>query len=103
MPYWRPWRTVGLGDLEAWRPFFEKYKKCLELPDLVRSLIEKAFKIVNPPVTDGETFPLMSMGGREEGLVCADPVARTLLTSVANRKPAWLPGCASKVLLVGVC
>ena len=31
-----------------------------------------------------EKFPLMSMGGRAEGLVCADPGARTPISTSGN-------------------
>jgi hypothetical protein len=32
----------------------------------------------------GEKFPLVSMGGREEGLACADPGARTPIGACRN-------------------
>jgi hypothetical protein len=46
----------------------EKTEKCLELPDLARKLVRKNIL---------RKFPLVLMGGRAEGLACADPGART--------------------------
>ena len=38
--------------------------------------------------TCAETFPLMLMGGRAEGLACADPGARTPIGASGNFKLA---------------
>ena len=35
-------------------------------------------------------FPLVSMGGRAEGLTCADPVARTPIGASGNNLPVSL-------------
>ena len=40
--------------------------------------------------SSAEKFPLMSMGGSAEGLVCADPVART---------PICMSGIGNKLLI----
>ena len=59
------------------RVFFEKNEKCLEFSDLARKLIRKTVRQFPPPDMCAEKFPLVSMGGRAEGLACADPGGRT--------------------------
>ena len=62
----------------------EKNEKCLELPDLARKLIRKTVRQFPPPDMCAEKFPLVSMGGRAEGLACADPGARTPIGTSGN-------------------
>ena len=52
-------------------------KKCLEFSDLARKLIRKTVRQFPPPDMCAEKFPLVSMGGRAEGLAIADLGART--------------------------
>ena len=47
--------------------------------------------IPNPPDMCAEKFPLVSMGGRAEGLTCADPGARTPISSSGNFLIMFLP------------
>ena len=42
-------------------------------------------------------FPLMSMGGRAEGLACADPEARTPIGASGNIDYLTLPLCIFKL------
>ena len=57
----------------------KKNEKCLEFSNLARKLIRKTVRQFppTPPEMCAEKFPLVSMGGRAEGLACADPGART--------------------------
>ena len=67
--------------------FVEKNEKFLEFSDLARKMIRKTFgQFYPPPLSDtcAEKFPLVSMGGRAEGLACADPGARTPIGASGN-------------------
>ena len=66
----------------------EKNEKCLELSDLAIKLIRKTVRQFPPPPPDmcAEKFPLVLMGGRAEGLACADPGARTPIGARGNYK-----------------
>ena len=59
---------------------------CFELSNLARKLIRKTFRQFYPPLPDmcAEKFLLVSMGGRAEGLACADPGARTPIGASGN-------------------
>ena len=66
------------------RVFFEKNEKCLEFSDLARKLIRKTVRQFHPPDMCADKFPLVSMGGRAEGLACAYPGARTPIGARGN-------------------
>ena len=52
-------------------------EKFLEFSDLARKLNGKLYPPPPPSDMCAEKFPLVSMGGRAEGLACTDPGART--------------------------
>ena len=63
----------------------EKNEKCLEFSDLARKLIRKTVRqFLPPPDMCAEKFRLVSMGGRAEGIACADPGARTPIGASGN-------------------
>ena len=58
---------------------------CLEFSDLARKFIRKTFRQFYPPPDPcAEKFPLVSMGGWAEGLLCANPGARTPISDSGN-------------------
>ena len=73
------------------RFFFEKNEKCLEFSDLARKLIRKTVRQFPPPDMCAKKIPLVSMGGRAEGLACADPGARTPIGASGNLNILSLP------------